>query len=178
MYKHLENFSLKELIGYSIESEEASARFYSDFAETSVEEIMKERFKSLARDERIHKKALLDIHEKEFGTRDYTIPESEGLPPHESSHDFDDVVNLIDTLEKAMENERNAFRIYQYLAKRYDDHRPIFQYLAIMEKGHYESIKAERDMLEDETIESTELDEKSISNLWAEHPLCSRADKD
>ncbi len=107
---------------------------------------MPERFKSLMDDEELHKEALLKLHQKIYGDRDYIVPENGDLPPHEDFENLEDVANLIDALEKAINNEYNAIRIYEYLAEEYEEHSSFFKYIAMMEHGHYESLKKEKDL--------------------------------
>ncbi len=147
MYEALDELSLKELIGYSIRSEKKANKFYNQIAD-ELPELMSNRFKSLADDEEMHKRHLLKLHKKLFGDTDYVVPEKEGLPPHEGDVKLDSVSNLLESLDKAMDNERNAYRIYKYLAENHEEHQNLFEYLAIMEHGHLESLKKEKEMLE------------------------------
>jgi len=80
MENELEDVSFKELLGYSIRGEEAANEVYKALSER-VSGLPSDRFKSLAKDEGRHKEALLELHEKEFGDRDYIVPEDEKLPP-------------------------------------------------------------------------------------------------
>ncbi len=147
MYETLDELSLKELIGYSIRSEKKANRFYNQIAD-ELPELMSNRFKSLASDEQMHKERLMKLHKKLFGDTDYVVPEKEGLPPHEGDVKLDSVSSLIETLDKAMENERNAYKIYKYLSENHEEHQNLFEYLAVMEHGHLESLKKEKEMLE------------------------------
>ncbi|MFW6376106.1 MAG: ferritin family protein [Thermoplasmatota archaeon] len=143
MYDKLDSYSFKELLGFSIESEKAANEYYNKFAKAAIGELMGERFKSLARDEEIHKDALLRIHKEEYGDEDYVVPEGDDLPDHETKFKFQGVMNMIDSLEKAIINENSARRMYKYLAKREKKYGSEFEYLAMMEKGHAESLRSE-----------------------------------
>ncbi|MFW6040749.1 MAG: ferritin-like domain-containing protein [Thermoplasmatota archaeon] len=149
MYEKLKTISFKEILGYSIEGEEDAYKAYMTLAE-KMEGLVSERFKSLARDEKMHKKELLKLHEKEFGDQDYILPEDEeDLPPHEGAMiKVNNVQNLIDALDKSMKAEYNAYRIYKYLADNKVKYATLFEYLAVMEKGHYETLKAEKSLYE------------------------------
>ena len=147
MSADLNEFSFKELIGLSIQSEIDANEYYTEFSENAIGELMAERFQSLAKDEEVHKDALLKIHEEEFGDRDYVVPEGRKLPPTETKFKFTNVANMIGSLEKGIVNENSARRIYKHLANRKEKYATEFEYLAIMEKGHAESLQAEKKML-------------------------------
>ena len=148
MEDKLDSVDLKDIIGYSIESETKSKEFYGKFVETGKGQLVPGRFKSLMEDEQLHREVLLDLHEELFGDRDFTVPEKDTLPPHEDFENLENVENLIDALEKAIKNENNAIRIYEYLANNYEEHSELFGYLASMEHGHYESLKEEKGLYE------------------------------
>lgn len=171
MKEDLEEFSLKELLAYSIESEEDAKKFYTDFTKIGVGRLVKERFKSLANDEKVHKEELLDRYENEFGDRDYEdeIPDSDKLPPHETAYNLSDVDNAIDSLQKAIENEENAKMIYKYMAQRFDDYASFFRYLALMEKGHYETLSEELSLMQGEARDEEDKGPKEkIKSLWTD----------
>lgn len=150
MEDKLKSVGLKQIIGYSIESESKSKEFYGKFVESGKGQLVPARFESLMKEEQLHKVALLDLHEELYGDKDYEVPESETLPPHEDFDDLENVENLIDALGKAITNENNAIRIYEYLAEAYEQHSDLFGYLATMEHGHYESLKKEKELYERE----------------------------
>ncbi|MFB6214408.1 MAG: ferritin family protein [Candidatus Bipolaricaulia bacterium] len=150
MEDKLNSVDLKQVIGYSIESESKSREFYGKFVESGKGQLVPGRFKSLMEDEQLHKEVLLDLHEELYGNRDYEVPETETLPPHEDFDDLETVENLIDALDKAITNENNAIRIYEYLADAYEEGSDIFGYLASMEHGHCESLKKEKSLYERE----------------------------
>lgn len=164
----LENFSLKELMAYSIASEEDAKKFYTAFVEAGLGTLVKERFKALAKDEEIHKKELLKRYEREFGTREYEVPDSDDLPPHETAYDLSDAENAIDSLQKAIENEENAKMIYKYMAERFDEYAPFFRYLALMEKGHYESLSEELLLMQGEISEDKRGDKEAAKRFWSD----------
>ncbi len=147
----MEEFTFKELLGYSIESEKEAQKFYKGFSEAAIGELVKERFKSLANDEEVHEAVLQKRYENLFGESEPKVPESDELPLHETTHDFSSARNIIDSLEKGMENEKNAMTIYKYMAEKFEDHSSFFEYLALMEKGHYESLSEEKKIMEGES---------------------------
>jgi len=165
MYETLDELSFKEILGYSIRAEEKAKEFYTQISE-GLSELMEHRFQSLAADEEIHRQELLRLHEKLFGDKDYVVPEKEGLPPHEGDAQVDTVGSLLETLNTAMENERNAFKIYEYLAKSQEEYEALFKYLAVMEHGHFESLKKEKELLEGRTARNPEIREETPSGLF------------
>ena len=164
MNNQLDSFKLKELIGHSIDSEEKSKQFYKKFVESGKGQLVPGRFKSLMEDEELHKETLLDLHEKIYGNKDYIVPESENLPPHEDFDKLDNVVNLIDALNKAIKNEHNAIEVYEYLADEYDKYSQFFNYLVSMEYGHYESLIKEKKLYEKQPSEDQP--ERTRQSVW------------
>lgn len=165
LVEELEKLSLKEILGYAIESEGAARAYYMELAK-SAPELVATRFQNLAREEEIHKKTVLKIYKKHFGDESYTIPGS--LPPLESSVKISTVPSLIAALETAMENEYNALRVYKYLAKVEKEYRDLFTYLAAMEKGHYNVLRMEKDTYEGHVIEKPQAKGMSLIDLWLE----------
>lgn len=164
MEDKLKSIDLKQIIGYSIESESKSKEFYGKFVKSGKGQLVSGRFKSLMEEEQLHKEALLDLHEELYGDTGYVVPETENLPPHEDFDDLKNVENLIDALSKAITNENNAIRIYEYLADAYENHSDLFGYLATMEHGHYESLKKEKELYERE-VENPE-EEGLSEGIW------------
>ncbi len=146
MNEVLDTLSFKEILGYSIRAEEKAHEFYTKLSEKTKSSIVSSRYMSLANDEKMHKRELLKLHEKIFGDRNIEVPEKEGLPPHEGDVPIDTVRNLIESLDAAIENERNAYKIYRYLAKTQPKHNKLFNYLGLMEKAHAESLSEEKNL--------------------------------
>ncbi|MFP4608188.1 MAG: ferritin-like domain-containing protein [Candidatus Aenigmatarchaeota archaeon] len=162
----LDGFSLKELMAYSIKAEKEAEKYYSDFADAAIGALVKERFKGLARDEKIHREELLKRYEAKFGTRDYDVPKSDKLPPHETKYDLTDAKNAIDSLEKGIKNEENARKIYTYMSERFEDYASFFRYLALMEKGHYESLSEELALMQGEISQGRWGDKEAVESFW------------
>ncbi len=166
MKEKLDEFSFKELMAYSIEAEKEARKFYSDFADAAIGTLVKERFKALAKDEKIHKNELLKRYEKRYGTRDYEVPDTDKLPPHETAYDFTNAKNAIDSLEKGIKNEENARMIYMYMSERFDDYASFFRYLALMEKGHYESLSEELALMQGEISQERRGSKEAVESFW------------
>ncbi|MFP4005606.1 MAG: ferritin family protein [Candidatus Hadarchaeia archaeon] len=165
MNEKLKSLNLKDIIGHSIQAEEKSRKFYKKFVQVGKATFVKERFKSLMRDEELHKKALLNYHKKVYGDKNYSIPVKHDLPPHEDFENLDNVENLIDALEKAIENENNAIRIYEYTAGKYKKHSDFFKYLASMEHGHRESLSKEKELYERKPEEQN--NKPLLEGIWS-----------
>jgi len=150
MSYELEDISFKELLGYSIKGEETAYEVYMNIAET-LSGLPADRFQSLAEDELDHKKKLLNLHDHEFGDKEYIVPEGEVLPPHEGDIidiDTEKLTSFIEALEWAIEAEKNAYELYYDLAKNNEEYSEFFNYIAIMEKGHLSSLEEEKKMYE------------------------------
>jgi rubrerythrin len=149
MEEQLKELNLKEIIGYAIGSEDAASNFYWMIVKVfEPNDLVRHKFESIARDEELHMKALLDLHEDAFGDRNYTVPD--GLPPFESVVEVERVESLIEALNIAMENEMSANKVYIFLAREHKDHRKLFKYLAQTEMGHYNVLKQEKGFFDEE----------------------------
>lgn len=164
MYEVLDSLSFKEIIGYSIDAEENAYQFYTKMAE-GLSELPAQRYNALASDEKLHKKELLKLHKRLFGSDEYVVPDKKGLPPHEGDVKVDTIVNLIQSLDVAIRSEQNAYKIYSYLAKKQPEHKKFFKYVAMMEHAHYESLKAEKEMYE-MGVDTKEIKGSEAPSIW------------
>ncbi len=155
MYDELKSLSVRQLIGYAIFSEEEAAKFYKhlvkDFHDQSL---VAHKFRNIAKDEEMHAWVLKDLYREMFGDESWQMPE--GLRPFESIVEVKTVHNLIDALTVAMQNEHNAYKIYNYLAHAHKEHRKLFKYLAHFEHNHYDILKREKDHFEELIMEHPE----------------------
>ena len=165
VYEKLKTMPLQEILGYAIASEEASAKFYRHLVkDESINELVSHRFEQMAVDEDVHKKALLCLYKKSFGHENYTVPE--GLPPFESSVHVETVQNLMEALTIAMENEHNAQKIYKFLAHHQKENKKFYKRLALMEKGHYELLKHEKEAFEEDIVENPTISKTPLLESW------------
>jgi rubrerythrin len=165
VYEKLKVMSLQDILGYAIASEEASAKFYLHLVkDESINELVSHRFEQMAADESVHKKALLCLYKKTFGDENYKVPE--GLPPFESSVHIETVQNMIEALTIAMENEHNAQKIYKFLAHHQKDNKQFYKRLALMEKGHYELLKHEKEAFEEDIMENPTIHQTPVLERW------------
>ncbi len=155
MKDKLDEISFKELVGYSIEGEKSAHDAYMKLSD-KLSGLPADRFESLAKDETKHKERLLKLHEDEFGDRNYVVPEKEDLPPHEGDFieiEAEEVKALTRALDSAIEAETNAYRVYMHLAKENEQYSEIFKYIAMMEKGHKESLEEEKKSIWENYVE-------------------------
>ncbi len=164
MFEKLDELNLKEIIGYSIDSEKEAIKFYNDILNSvSTNELVKQVIQNIIRDEELHRDTLLKLHEVLFGDKDYVVPE--GLPPFESSARFDDIQTLVSALDSAMQNELNAEKVYKHCAKKYSQHSLVFNQHALMEKGHFETLKLQRDLYKEEIDRNPGIKEKPLTEI-------------
>ncbi|MBS3782167.1 MAG: hypothetical protein KGY68_06130 [Candidatus Thermoplasmatota archaeon] len=167
MRNDVEEISFKELLGYSIEGEEVAHEAYMEISE-KLSGLASDRFQNLAKDELDHKQKLLKLHEHEFGDKEYIIPKGEGFPPHEGDFikiDTDKLNSLISTLESAIEAEKDAYELYYRLAEKIGKHSALFNYIALMEKGHQVSLEEEKEMYEEILKEKAKREDITIDEL-------------
>jgi rubrerythrin len=165
VYEKLKTMPLQDILGYAIASEEASAKFYRHLVkDENVNELVAHRFEQMAEDEDVHKGALLCLYKKTFMNEDYKVPA--GLPPFESSVHVETVQNMIEALTIAMENEHNAMKVYKFLAHHQKDNKRFFKRLALMERGHYEILKHEKEAFEEEIVENAAVHNTPMLDMW------------
>jgi len=165
LIKELEKLSLKEILGYAVESEQAAKEYYTELSKNAPE-LVAMKFENLAKEEEMHKKTVLAIYRELFDDESYKIPGN--LPPLESPVKVKTITSLIGALETSMWNEHNAYRVYTYLAAQDKKHRDLFKYLATMEKGHYEVLRMEKDTYESHIIENPHVKGMTLKDLWLE----------
>jgi rubrerythrin len=165
VYEKLKTMSLQDIIGYAIASEEASAKYYRHLVkDENVNELVAHRFEQMAEDEDVHKDALLCLYKKLYGDDKYKVPE--GLPPFESSVHVESVQNMMEALTIAMENEHNAQKVYKFLAHHQKENKQFFKRLALMEKGHYEILKHEKEAFEEDIVENPMVAQTPVLERW------------
>ncbi len=170
----LGELSLKEIIGYSIHSEDVASTYYWTMANIfDPNELVKAKFGALAKDEKLHMEALLHLHKSTFGDENFVIPE--GLPPFESIVDLKTVGTFMEAIETAMQNEQNAFETYTMIAQQHKEHRKLFKYLAMTEKGHYEILKQDLEFFQGEINDDPETKSRSLGEVYA-RPLFRPSD--
>lgn len=138
--------TLQELLAVGIRAELEAIDAYSKLAENIDDDLLKERFEALAKDESRHRKILEGIYEENFPGKQIVLPERSGVPKVQVTVTDDNTISKI--LKIAMEAERKAEDYYRDLAKKVDDSNKIdlLNYLANIENGHYYFLKVEYEM--------------------------------
>lgn len=170
----LRGLSLQEILGYSIHSEDVANTYYWTLAKVfEPNDLVKAKFEALAKDEQLHKEALLSLYKSEFGDENYAVPE--GLPPFESIVDVKTVETFMEAIETAMQNENNAFETYMMIAGQHKEHKKFFKYLAKTEKGHYETLKQDLSFFQDEVNDNPDMKSRSLGEVYT-RPLFKPVD--
>lgn len=151
--ERLQKISYEEALAYWIASEREEAEFYRELAERAknlgLPESLVETFLKLSRDSERHAEELTRHLRRSFGGEPSTeIPPLEVLPVLEKFERADQVKEVLET---AMESELMAMEAYKALAEKVDDERlrELYLKLAEVERGHYEALKKEYELLGD-----------------------------
>ena len=151
--ERLQKISYEEALAYWIASEREEAEFYRGLAERAknlgLPESLVETFLKLSRDSERHAEELTRHLRRSFGGEPSTeIPPLEVLPVLEKFERADQVKEVLET---AMESELMAMEAYKALAEKVDDERlrELYLKLAEVERGHYEALKKEYELLGD-----------------------------
>jgi len=173
MYEQLGKMNLKEIIRYAIASEDAAKNYYQSLVKyLKLNELVSHKFEFLAREEEIHRKTLIRIYEEMFGpqkykeslgVKGYVFPP--GLPPLEGAIKISNVESLLEALDIAMQSEDRAYNVYLFISKKEKDHRQLFERLAMLEQGHYNTLKSEKKLYEGILMENPTISKKPVSHL-------------
>jgi rubrerythrin len=142
----LKSYSLEDLFLSALKSEVDSNTIYSELAESVKNAFLKERLKFLADEEERHRIFLIKAHKEIFQGTEPTLPETSPVPLPEIILP-DERVPISEVLESAMNAEIAAHDFYLSFAGRFDDPemKKTLEYFALMEEGHYELLKVERE---------------------------------
>lgn len=142
----LSSYSLEDLYLSAIKSEVESKAVYSKLAESVKNAFLKERMRFLAAEEERHREFLVRAYKGNFSAREPVLPGTSPVPLPEMIIP-DEQVPLSEVLESAMNAEMAAHDLYISFAARLDDTelKKTLEYFALMEEGHYELLKVEKD---------------------------------
>jgi len=131
-----------EILGVAIKKELDAARFYRRLADRIANPLVRERFKALAKDERVHKAMLRAEYKRLTGVGEPPLPPKDFLK--DEAYDFA-AFAVEDALRFAIQAERDAQRLYAQAAKTSADPRGkrLLDYLVEFEKGHERQLRAE-----------------------------------
>ena len=132
-----------EVLGLAIAQEVAANKRYQLMAERVVNPLAKEKFRSLAREERAHREMLYKLLQKYTGETKPRLPKK----APRLNKDMDGNLPLDEVLLLAIDKEREAQAFYREAAAAASDPtgKRLMLYLALFEEGHERSLKVEYD---------------------------------
>jgi len=134
----------KLLLGQAIRSEIEAREFYKGLSASVKNLLLRERLEFLSAEEAKHEDFLRRLFAQKFG-EEPVVPDETPIPspryvPGEKTP-------ISDLLAEAMEAERAAEDFYRKLARSFPGpEAALMEYLALMERGHFHILEAERDM--------------------------------
>jgi rubrerythrin len=135
---------IKILLGQAIRSEIDAREFYTGLAGRVKNLLLKERLVFLASEEEKHESFLMGFYRDKF-REEPVVPETSPVPspryvPGEKTP-------ISDLLAEAMEAEQAAEEFYRDMSNLLlDEEKALLGYLALMERGHFHILEAEREM--------------------------------
>lgn len=135
-----------EVIGMAIRSEEDAAKFYGHISRMITNDLVREKYEHLAREEGTHRKMLAGLYKKMSGGQERP-PRIPGTPETaEGGGVPEDMADSLDSLLKlAVQREQKAGAFYRDAVDRATDlsGQRILRYLADVEHGHELMLKKE-----------------------------------
>ncbi len=134
-----------EVLGLAVQQEIQAHKRYKLFASRVANPLVKEKFKSLSREELAHRELLYSMLQKSTGEEKPPLPGN--APRFNRKAELER--SLPDILQLAIQKEREAQEFYSEAAKIATDPtgRRILEYLAEFEKGHERILQAEYDAI-------------------------------
>jgi len=132
-----------EALGLAIAQEVEAHKRYKLFAGRVQNPLVREKFLSLAREERAHREILYQILQQ--ATRESKPPLPKKAPRLNRKWELNQPLHII--LQLAIQKEQEAQKFYREAAQNALDPtgRRIFEYLAEFERGHERALQAEFD---------------------------------
>ncbi len=132
-----------EVIGLAIAQEVEAYKRYQLMALQVKNPLVREKFSSLAREEKAHREMLYNLLKRYTGEEKPPLPKK--APRKNGS--FDLKVPMAEIILEAIEKERQAVKFYKDAANKSDDPtgKRILLYLALFEEGHERSLQIEYD---------------------------------
>lgn len=133
-----------EVIGIAIRSEEDAAEFYGHLAGLVRNDLVREKYRQLAKEEEGHRQVLLNLYKKMTGEK--SPPKISGNIETAESGDIPEDLNDIDKLlQQAIEREQQASAFYRKASHTATDitGKRTLEYLADVEHGHKVMLAAE-----------------------------------
>jgi rubrerythrin len=134
-----------EVLGLAVRQEVEAFKRYKLFADRVKNPLVKEKFLSLAREEKAHREMLYKILQKFTGEAKPPLPKN--FPRLNKEAEIN--LPLHEILLLAIEKEREAQAFYRNAAKRAADPsgKRLLLYLAQFEEGHERTLKVEYDSI-------------------------------
>lgn len=138
-----------EALGIAIRSEIDAQEIYKDMASMCEDELLKDKFLNLQREEKKHQILLEKMYQKMFPDVELVLPDSQ-LPPRAKVSKQRRKLNLKEVLLIALEEEKKAKEFYLDCAQIVTDlsGKRMFRFLADMEFTHQVLLNAELELLE------------------------------
>ncbi len=141
-----------EVIGLAIKSEDDAAKFYAAVAKTIKNDLIREKYESLVREEVGHKHMLTGLYKKMTG--ESSPPKIDGDPETaEYGHPIS-MDDMEDLLRFAIAREKEAEVYYKNASGQVEDNnvKRTLEYLASIERGHATMLEIELETyLKDQT---------------------------
>ena len=141
----LSDLTVVEVLGLAIQQEIMALRRYQLFASRVSNPLVKEKFRSLAREEKAHRELLYSMLQKYTGEEKPPLPKK--APRFNKSAELER--SLPEILELAIEKEIEAWEFYSKAAEIATDPtgKHVLEYLAEFERGHERILRAEYDTI-------------------------------
>ena len=137
-----------EVIGMAVRSETDAARFYTHVAKLTENELVREKYISLAREEVKHREMLVVLYKEQSG-EDSRPPKIPGTPETAEGGPVPTAIegDMNALLKLAVQREKEAALFYRDAALATQDlpGKRMFEYLARIEKGHQALLEDELD---------------------------------
>lgn len=138
-----------EALGIAIRSEIDAQEVYKDLSDLCENELLKERFLNLHKEEKRHQLLLEKKYKEMFPEVELVLPNSQ-LPKAASSTPLRRKLGLKDVLQLAIEEEKKSREFYLDCLSTVSDlsGQRMFRFLADMEFSHQMILSAELEMIE------------------------------
>lgn len=144
-----EDLTALEALGIAIRSEIDSQEIYQDLADLSQNDLLKERFINLVKEEKQHQVLLEKKYNEMFPDIPLELPESQ-MPKDVNSSLARKQLSIKDVLKIAIDEEKRSRDFYLDCAEYVKDisGKRMFRFLADMEFSHQMILTAEYEMIE------------------------------
>ncbi len=140
----VENLKLEELLAIAVRAEMDAKETYARMADSVDNFVLKDRLRFLSAEEEKHRQIFTGILKRKFPNSSVKIPESGEVPLPDVKFD-DEMVNISEVLQQAMDAEMAAHEFYAAMRDKAEDEemKKILDYLSSAEMGHYYLLETE-----------------------------------